>query len=233
MPAHRAPVARGERLDPFGGDVRIRRREVEIEIDGGEGSSRQRTATSSGSRPLRPRGSRAQLGGEIDEVARDPVEALARRCSRARHPARARAAARRTPSAGRRAAPRRGRSGGRRPSAVRRGAMPSRSSRAAGTHAGDGLVDARNSSADSTQSHGSLRVASPCRRAARRCRSRASRSRSAPSAAVRPSRPRRARDRGGARRGSGARRSASLELGRGRSAAADRRRGCRDAARRA
>src|SRR6187399_920061 len=33
VPAHRAAVARGERLDPFRGDVRIWRREVDVEID--------------------------------------------------------------------------------------------------------------------------------------------------------------------------------------------------------
>ena len=197
VPAHRPAVARGERLDPFGGDVRIRRREVDVEIDGGRRSSRQRTATRAG--PGRRRRSRscAQLGGEIDEVARRPSRSAARRCSRARRPGRAPAAARRTPSSGRRAAPRRDRSGGRRPSAARparRRAGRPRRGRPPATACRRGTARPR------ARSPTAARRGAPCRRAARRCRSRASRSDSAPSAASAPP-PRRARDRGDARRG--------------------------------
>src|SRR6185436_2216065 len=59
VPAHRAAVARGERLDPLRGDVRIRRREVDVEIDGGRAHrdsvlQREADPAAAGARLMRP-----------------------------------------------------------------------------------------------------------------------------------------------------------------------------------
>ena len=193
MPAHRAAVARGERLDPFRGDVRIRRREVDEEIDRRTGSSRQRAAT----RRIRPQplASSAQRR-RIDEVAR--TQSNRWRCSR--RPARAAFRGRSTYAVCQAGALRRGeiaRVGGDHQQLVRR---DSRAGRASGRPPAIGLVGVGTARPRGRSPTAGRAWSRHVDEAARRCRSTASRSGSARFSRVSPATDVRARDRGGARR---------------------------------